>query len=75
MKLNWLAVKGRGVDRMTTWIGETRIIVVSGMPDGFWESCPTSVEVPDECVTEAATRGEANEIAARTAGVIVTVFR
>jgi hypothetical protein len=44
MKICWLAIRGPGVSRMATWIGETRL--VTGITRDFAANCDCEVELP-----------------------------
>ena len=47
MKVTWVAVRGPGVDRMTTRIGATRKVVITGLSREFVGNCDLSFDLPE----------------------------
>lgn len=46
MRIQWLGIRGPGVDRLGYWYGKTRSVLVTGIDRDFAANCPCDVELP-----------------------------
>lgn len=72
MKLSWLYCPS--VERMCTWIGDTKHVVVTGLEGVDIGNAPLSFELPPGARVFDVERRKADEVAARLGGVEFVVF-
>lgn len=82
-RISWLALwdPDTGCERMCTWDGEARRIVVTGLPPGFAASAPMTFDLPEGAeVHDVPDRPDdqhdrGREMARDLGGVLFTVWR
>lgn len=66
MKINWVAISGPGVRRLTTWTGKTKRVLVTGIDREFADNCNCQVELPPGA--------EVHDMPCDLPGYVFTVF-
>lgn len=76
-KFSWVACSDPvdGTDRMTTWIGATRQVVVTGLPSGFAANVHGTFDLPTGSeVYDVPLHSDGAALARKLHGVLFTVF-